>query len=71
MVSTYLVVGEKLQMPLVDFLGKWNGLVFCGYWFFGLGKRALNCELTVLSYNEANNFLEFDFNFFYQTIIFI
>jgi hypothetical protein len=21
--------------------------------FFGLGKRALNCELTVLSYNEA------------------
>ena len=23
--------------------------------FFGLGKRALNCELTVLSYNEAKN----------------
>lgn len=39
--------------------------------FFGLGKRALNCELTVLSYNEANDFLEFDFNFFYQIIIFI
>ena len=72
MVSTYLVVGEKLQIPLVDFLGKWNGFGFLWILVFLVWERGHStvnspCFLTM----RPKNFLEFDFNLFYQTISFI